>query len=273
LSNKQEKNMKTIKIWGLITSFIISALSLAAFIGIDKTPAKKVNTKVDGKGFAVLELFTSEGCSSCPPADELLAKIQQEAQGKNIYILAYHVDYWNRQGWKDVFSSADFSNRQIQYGRWFGGSQIYTPQVIVNGKAEFVGSDESALRNAISGELTTKPNATLALQAHQDGEKLLVQYQSAGALKGSDFLIAIVQKTAQSKVERGENAGRTLSHVQIVRKLQSDALNATGNGSSTITLPKGFNAQNWEVLGMVQDQTKGEILAVAKADLNTNALK
>jgi len=261
--------MKTIKILGIATAFIITSLSLAAFIGLDKTSVEKADAKVDGKGFAVLELFTSEGCSSCPPADELLAKIQKEGQGKDVYVLAYHVDYWNRQGWKDVFSSADFSNRQIQYGRLFG-SQIYTPQVIVNGKTEFVGSDETALRQAISNELTSKPNATLVLQASKDGEMLKVQYQSAGAIKGTSLVLALVQKSAQSKVERGENAGRTLSHVQIVRKLQSDPL-TTGTGTSKINLPKGFNAQDWEVLGLVQNQTSGEILAAAKASLNTDA--
>lgn len=249
---------------------MITALSFSAFIGKNKSTAKKDTLKADGKGFAVLELFTSEGCSSCPPADELMAKIQEEAHGKDIYLLAYHVDYWNRLGWKDIFSSADFSNRQIQYGRWLGGVQIYTPQVIVNGKAEFVGSDESALRNAISGELNTKPSATLTLQAQADGEKLKIQYQASKVKQGSSLLIAVVQKNAQSKVERGENAGHTLSHVQIVRKLQNEPLNASGNGNATIALPKGFNNQNWEVLALIQDQSNGEISGVAKADLANN---
>jgi hypothetical protein len=261
--------MKTIRILGISTAFIITSLSLAAFISLDKISVQNADAKVDGKGFAVLELFTSEGCSSCPPADELLAKIQKEAQGKEVYLLAYHVDYWNRQGWKDVFSSSDFSNRQIDYGRWFGGSQIYTPQVVVNGKSEFVGSDEQALRQAISEQLTTKPNATLAVQASQDGDMLKIQYQASGDFKGSDLLLALVQKSAQTKVERGENAGRTLSHVQIVRKIQSDPISKTGTGSSTIALPKGFSAQNWEVLAMVQDQTRGKILAAAKASFTT----
>ena len=263
--------MKTIKILGIATAFIITSLSLAAFIGLDETSVSKATAKVDGKGFAVVELFTSEGCSSCPPADELLAKIQKEAQGKYVYLLAYHVDYWNRQGWKDVFSSSDFSNRQIQYGRLLG-AQVYTPQAIVNGKTEFVGSDEPALRRAINEGLTTQAKTTLTLQANQDGDRLKVQYQATGAIKGNSLVLALVQKSAQSQVERGENAGRTLSHVQIVRKLESDPLN-TGTGTNTISLPKGYNAQGWEVLGLVQNQTSGEILAAAKAGLNTNTTK
>ncbi|MDN5284649.1 MAG: hypothetical protein JWR38_923 [Mucilaginibacter sp.] len=259
--------MKSIKSLILPIGFIITVLSLAAFMSEGMIATKKVTSKVDGKGFAVIELFTSEGCSSCPPAGELLAKLQQEAQGKPVYILAYHVDYWNSLGWKDIFSNADYSKRQKQYGNWLT-AQIYTPQVIVNGKAEFVGSDEPAIRNAISEQLTAKSAATLTLQAHQDGEKLQVQYQSAGAARGSKLLINIVQKIAQSNVDRGENAGRSLTHVQIVRNLQTESLNATGTGSATIVLPKGFNNKNWEILGLIQDQSNGEISAAAKADLN-----
>jgi hypothetical protein len=221
--------------------------------------------KTDEKGFAVLELFTSEGCSSCPPADNLMAKIQQELQGKSVYLLAYHVDYWDRQGWKDIFSSADFSNRQTEYGNWLHVSPIYTPQVIVNGKAQFVGSDESAIRQAIAGQLATVPATTLMMQTHQVGEKLVVQYQASKTGKGSRLLIAILQKAAQTKVVGGENAGHTLSHVQIVRKLQNEPVSTTGTGSITIALPGSFNVKDWEVLGLIQNQQNGEILAAAQA--------
>lgn len=260
--------MKTIKILGLATCFVIIGLSLTAFINKDKLPAKKEIVKADQKGFAVLELFTSEGCSSCPPADEVLAKIQKETEGKPVYLLAYHVDYWDRQGWKDIFSNAEYSKRQVQYGRWMNTPQIYTPQAIVNGKAEFIGSEETIIRNAISRQLATKSSSTLSLQARQDNAGLNVHYQASGALKGSNLLIAIVQKSAQSKVERGENAGRALSHVQIVRKLQTESLSADGNGDTFVALPKGFNNQNWEVLGLIQDKSNGAILAATKAGLH-----
>jgi hypothetical protein len=261
--------MKTIKSLGLSACFM-TILGLAA-CGQNKESSKNDTAKISGKGFAVLELFTSEGCSSCPPADELLAKIQKEGQGKDIYLLAYHVDYWDRLGWKDIFSNADYSKRQEQYGRWFNSSQIYTPQLIVNGKTEFVGSNEAAIRNAISDQLSTKANVNLVLHAQQDGEGLKVHYQASNVVKGSNLLIAVVQKNAQTKVERGENAGSTLSHVQIVRKVQNEPLSTTGEGSSIVELPNGFDAQNWEVLGLIQDQSNGEILGVAKADLGAGA--
>jgi hypothetical protein len=257
--------MRHIKIPRLVTCVIITTLSLTA-CGQENRTVEKKSSKAEGKGFAVLELFTSEGCSSCPPADEVLAKLQQETKGKDVYLLAYHVDYWNRLGWKDIFSNAGFSKRQVQYQSWLG-SQIYTPQLIINGKAEFVGSDESAIRNTIESELAAYPVAKLTLHARQDGEVLKVDYQVAGVVNGGSLLIAIIQKNAQTKVEHGENAGRTLSHVQIVHKLQHEPLVVKGDGHTVVALPKGFNAKNWEVLGWIQDQSSGEILSVAKAGL------
>src|SRR5882757_10188754 len=92
-------------------------------------------------GFAVVELFTSEGCSSCPSADALVAAVQKENKDQPVYILAFHVDYWDRLGWKDAFSDAAYSDRQRAYASWLRLSSIYTPQVVVNGRKEFVGSD------------------------------------------------------------------------------------------------------------------------------------
>src|SRR5438132_289864 len=98
-------------------------------------------------GIAVVELFTSEGCSSCPPADAIAAKITSEF--KNVYVLGFHVDYWNSLGWKDEFSNAAWTNRQQQYASHFELSSIYTPQMVVNGKTELVGSNEQLLRKTI----------------------------------------------------------------------------------------------------------------------------
>src|SRR5882757_7431762 len=101
-------------------------------------------TSGNSKGFAVVELSTSEGCSSCPPADELVEKIQKDNKNGKIYILAFHVDYWDHQGWKDRFSDREFSNRQRQYAGWLNLQTVYTPQIVVNGTTEYVGSDQSS---------------------------------------------------------------------------------------------------------------------------------
>jgi hypothetical protein len=230
-----------------ITALVIAALSLTAFIHKDK--------KSDGKGFAVVELFTSEGCSSCPPADELLARLEKESAGKPVYLMAYHVDYWDRLGWKDAFSSAAFSDRQQQYQSWLNTSTIYTPQVVINGKTEFIGSDETTLRNTIQQQLTGTPAVELKLQLHQN----TVEYTASKVTKGDRLLIAIIQKTAQSKVSRGENAGHTLSHVQVVHTLQSEPLKE--KGTIVVKVP-----ENYEITGFIQNQRSGEIIAAAKAE-------
>jgi len=263
--------MNTHQILGPIVCVTIVTLFVAFFVNYNNVSAEMNVPKTAGKGFAVLELFTSEGCSSCPPADELMATIEKEAKGKAIYVLAYHVDYWNRLGWKDIFSDADYSKRQIQYGSWLNQPQIYTPQVIINGTAEFVGSDEPAIRKAISEQLAAKSLVTLILKGYKNNEVLNVQYQAGKGVTRRALLIAIVQKVAQSKVERGENAGHTLSHVQIVRKLHSEPISVAGSGTAKIELPKEFNNQNWEILGLVQDESSGEILGVATADLKDSA--
>jgi hypothetical protein len=108
------------------------------------------------QGAVLIELFTSEGCSSCPPADRLLEKLAAENNDK-VYVLSFHVDYWNYIGWKDPFSQARFSQRQRNYARQFSLESIYTPQMVVNGVAEFVGSDEQKLRAAIAKNSTLLP--------------------------------------------------------------------------------------------------------------------
>jgi hypothetical protein len=237
---------------------VITAVVLSSFI--NRKPA--INTD---KGFAVVELFTSEGCSSCPPADELVAKIEKESADKPIYILAFHVDYWNRLGWKDVFSSADYSHRQNQYASWLHLQSVYTPQVVVNGRTEFVGSEEDTLRNTIKTNLEKTPVANLALSnIKTDGGKVSLQYHTQGNIANDVLLLAVIEKNAQSKVERGENSGRTLSHVQIVRALTSTPVKA-GEGNASIALPKGFDAKGYELIAFLQNPANGEISGAAKA--------
>src|ERR1700749_4412386 len=105
------------------------------------------------KGFAVVELFTSEGCSSCPDADALIARVQQQDKDLPVYVLAYHVDYWNRLGWKDAFSDAAYTDRQKRYASWLKLTSIYTPQVVVNWQTQFVGSEGVTLANSIKTAL------------------------------------------------------------------------------------------------------------------------
>jgi hypothetical protein len=252
--------MKPFKIFTLAAIFAVAALALTAFMRAKLF--SKANA--DAKGFAVVELFTSEGCSSCPPADELVAKLQKESAGQPVYILAYHVDYWNRLGWKDPYSSADFSKRQHDYASYLHLQSVYTPQIVVNGRTEFVGSQESTLRNAIRASLQKPVTAQLALAVvRSDKSQVSLKYTAEGADKNAVLFLALLQKHAQTKVMRGENAGHVLSHVQIVSKLQRVPLNSAA-GIANIAIPKGTD--NQEVIGFLQNTT-GVITAASRVAL------
>lgn len=240
----------------------------AAMLLVAGSCISKGKGKDADKGFVVVELFTSEGCSSCPPADALVAKIQKESEGKPVYILAYHVDYWNRLGWRDVFSSADYSNRQKQYVLWMHSADgVYTPQIVVNGKTEFVGSEEKTLRNAIKASLASDAGAQLSLSDIQtDGQKVRLHYQTGGNTQNTILQLAVVQRSAQTRVERGENGGRTLSHVQIVRALQSVKLKNAG-GVAEISIPKEVSTHGAELIALLQDSNTGVIKGATKVDL------
>mgnify|MGYP003582413840 CR=1 FL=1 len=153
---------------------VLTVVLLFTFILANISSASK-SLKVKGDGFVVLELFTSEGCSSCPPADELLAKVQRQAGNQPVYVLSYHVDYWDHQGWRDVFSNADYSKRQYDYATKLG-TRIYTPQVVVNGKTEFVGSDEIAANLALVTGLSGRASTSLQLSGKLQNHQALLNY-------------------------------------------------------------------------------------------------
>lgn len=257
--------MRSFRIFIAIAGLGLAALVTQAFSITKSKKAPKV--EVRGKGFAVVELFTSEGCSSCPPADALVARVQKESNGKPVYILAFHVDYWNRLGWKDVFSSAEYSRRQNQYARWLNLSSVYTPQAIVNGQTEFVGSEESKLRNAINTGLQKTAKSELVLNSIKvESDKASIHYHTQGETSNAVLLIALIEKNATTSVQKGENAGRVLSHVQIVSQLNSLPLKGGNSGTENITLPNGFDPQKYEIIGFVQNSSSGEITGATKVD-------
>lgn len=220
------------------------------------------------KGFALLELYTSEGCSSCPPSDELLGKLQSEYKEDNVYILAFHVDYWDRQGWKDIFSNADYTKRQYEYAKYLGKEPIYTPQLIVNGTTEYIGSQETVVRNAIKVALAKPSIVDLSLEATLLDTKLNVSYNVNKASKNNRLVLAVVQKSAKSNVKRGENANRVLSHFQIVRQLHSVALTGNIKGIVSMSLLKDFNTKEFEIIGFVQNMNFGTILGAKRVTIN-----
>ncbi|HEX9365938.1 MAG TPA: DUF1223 domain-containing protein [Vicinamibacterales bacterium] len=172
----------------------------------------------------VVELFTSEGCSSCPPADQLLSKLlnEQPVAGVQIIPLGMHVTYWDQLGWKDSGSLALATERQQDYSRVFGGDRVYTPQLVVDGADEIVGSDESGARRAIA-KAAKQPHARLSMTAAVDGRALTAQVTiadlPAGANEPMALKVALTESGLTSIVKRGENGGRTLHHDAVVRAI------------------------------------------------------
>ena len=222
--------------------------------------------KSNEKGFAVVELFTSEGCSSCPPADKLVASTLEQDKNKPVYILSYHVDYWDRLGWKDKFSDAAYTERQQEYADWLHENSVYTPQIVVNGKEEFVGSNKAALDKALSKSLSDSAKNTLDIEASVGNNQVNVQYTTANIPQDVNLVVSLIQKAAETSVKGGENSGRKLSHVQIVRK-QIVRLLSSNSGSLIITLPPDFSDNEWEVIGFIQNKSNGNILCAAKSTL------
>lgn len=242
---------------------IAVAVMAAAFTRpFSKKEKKETGEPGTNNGFVVAELFTSEGCSSCPPADKLIEKIQNDNPGKSVYVLAFHVDYWDHQGWKDRFSDASFTARQRQYADWLKLETVYTPQMVVNGRKEFIGSYEGPITKTITKELGQPAANALTLQTHVEGSKLHVDF-TATPEKNAELVLALVQKTATSSVRAGENEGRQLTHVQIVRQLYTQNVNNTKKIS--IDLPADFNAKGFELIGFVQHKKDGRITAATKA--------
>ena len=253
--------MIAIKVSAMCVAIVL--ISTAASF-IQSTTLLKGESNADGPDgpFAVVELFTSQGCSSCPPAEALLARLSKEALNKPVYILSYHVNYWDHLGWKDVFSSPAFTKRQYQYCHWLS-SQVYTPQLVINGSSEFVGSDEPAIRQGLQTTLTQSSLSTLTLRSQVQAGNMELQYQLTGNTTNMQLVIAVVQKQAIQKIQRGENEGRTLVHVQIVRQLYMYDVSAK-SGKQKITLPDNFTTQDWEIIGILQSKDSGVISAATR---------
>jgi hypothetical protein len=255
-----------IKIVVLAGGLTVAVLGVRAFT--NSTSVSQKGNAAPAKGFAVIELFTSEGCSSCPPADELIARIQQEDKDQPVYILAFHVDYWNRLGWKDSYSDAGYSRRQSQYAAWLKLESVYTPQIVVNGSTEFVGSDESALRKAIISDLQDVSPASLKLSGIRIGQgRVDWRYQMEGAGNNLSLLVAIVQRSATTAVKAGENNGRTLSHVQIVRNIASLTVKGNDSGAGSAPLPQNISPHDVELIAFLQNNDNGRIVAATSAVL------
>jgi hypothetical protein len=249
-----------------ILSILVVVLCVAALAGVPGTAAgSEKNGDAAGRVPVLVELFTSEGCSSCPPADAYLQKLdRQPVAGAEVIVLSEHVDYWNHIGWKDPYSARFYSDRQSVYARRFNLEGPYTPEMVVDGASEFVGSDPELARKAFDRALgVQKIPVRLSAISIAAGNTLQAHVETGAATADADVLVAIALNHAESQVLHGENGGRTLTHTAVVRSMTKIGTVMRGQGFAKdvqIKLDPGVAADNLRVIAFMQQPHQGKVL-------------
>jgi hypothetical protein len=230
----------------------------------------------------IVELFTSEGCSSCPPADALLKELSEQPKGNGVQVVALeeHVDYWNHLGWRDPYSAAEFSQRQSDYTQVLGTDGVYTPQMVVDGQSELVGSRSAAAWEAIQ-KAANQPKAEIVLGTGANSSPgkpaFEVQIKSLGgvSIRGeTDLWIAVTEKGLQTDVKAGENSGETLKHAAVVRSLgKIETLHDPAGYDRQIQVPidPGWKKENLAMVVFLAEKDSRRILGAATAPLGSTS--
>ena len=252
--------LRSIALAGMIASLpVLSSFTVAA-----QTVKNPARTPV------LVELFTSEGCSSCPPADALLAKLDhdQPIGGAEIIVLGEHVDYWDQLGWHDRFSSHQYTDRQSQYSARLNVDGVYTPQMIVDGTDQFVGNDAShAIRSITRAAQTSKLSLAIShpvVSGHRIAATVSKPASPSGQLQGGDLYAVLVEPLATTEVRHGENGGRRLQHAGVVRSLQRiGTLKDLASGPHPFSLdaPADVSPGSMRIVVFAQRSGQGAILA------------
>jgi hypothetical protein len=220
----------------------------------------------------VLELFTSEGCSSCPPADVVLSSLakDQPVRGVQVIPLGMHVTYWDQQGWKDPASLAAATERQHDYSRVFGEDRVYTPQAVIDGREEVIGSADAGVRQALA-KAARQPHARLTLGTALDGNSLKVDAAiadvPADVKEKLHAWIAITEDDLTTVVKRGENGGRTLHHDAVVRRLFGSDLGAEKQLGFHVDLRPEWRRDHLHAVVLLQGTNSQRIYGAASAAL------
>ncbi len=246
------------------------AVLVAAAICVSIVVARTTEPGVPRRA-VVVELFTSEGCSSCPPADELLGHLRQYLSAKNVQVipLGFHVDYWNSLGWKDRFSSADFTQRQEQYTHALKVDGPYTPEMVVDGEVEFVGNDAGQAQRTIRQQASQLETAQVKI-APAGADQLTIQVKGPASSSGNALvMLAITEDNLATNVFSGENGGRTLHHAAVVRELQEVGMLHNGIMAATVPLKleKDWKRNDLRAVVFVQQGPSGKIEGAASVAL------
>lgn len=247
----------------LILSSLFFSVSSMVLFEVTTSETSVENEPTTYKPIVVLELFTSQGCSSCPPADALLEKAKNTYPDQ-VYALSYHVDYWNYIGWEDPFSHPNYAKKQAAYNRKFRYHSNYTPEMVVNGKEHFVGSNAAKLSNkiAVFGEQTPENEITLAA-VNKQSNTVKFQYSLKGPLDNKTLRVVLVLDKRVTAVKRGENRNRTLTNANIV--IQETFLQVEGaSGKGTIQLPSGISSKETLQLMVLLENDSLDITAAEK---------
>ncbi len=250
-------------------------LLVAAILGGASTLNSAAGAEPQSRVPVLLELFTSEGCSSCPPADSLLAGLDQKQPigGADLIVLSEHVDYWNQLSWGDPYSSALFSDRQREYSAYLKSGDIYTPQLVVDGRWQIVGSRQREVASAI-GKSILQPKLPVQFEATRSGTdaqlKLHIDPNAHGEKNAAVFCVLAADRV-QNHVPHGENAGRELSHVAVVYSFTKIGTLKGGDSFekqwSVSLKPKFAALGGTRLIIIVQDRTTGRVVGLAQSHL------
>jgi hypothetical protein len=260
--------------------FSAFALGLALDSGATSSQPQVAGASSATNVSVIVELFTSEGCSSCPPAEALLAtfEAQQPISHAQVIALEEHVDYWNNLGWVDPFSSSEWTERQQEYAATLGNQNPYTPQIVVNGHTELVGSREQQARQVIEAAAAvarTDVSVTLAQSDKHNAARFDVSVGKivhGAAGDAPEVWLAITEAGLHSAVSRGENSGKELKHASVVRVLRKIGTADQHKDSSfsrnvSVGLDSGWNRQNLRAVVFVQERKSRQILGAAVAQI------
>lgn len=245
---------------------LIGIFSAILFFSTSSAIVKQKDAKMyngDNNSFVIMELFTSQGCSSCPPADAILGSYADK-NDERIISMAFHVNYWNRLGWIDSFSNAAYSQRQNWYAQKLNAASVYTPQIIINGQKQMVGSDEGKISSAVNTFLKEKALVTITITSMEIiKNEVQLTYKINGDIKGLNINGSLLQKKAVTQINRGENRGVKLENYNVVRDFKT--IDQPGiSGKMILQLPAGDDALNYLVVLFAQDAEDGLIKAAVK---------